>query len=153
MDKLNLTQSEGAERMGKSRPHIANYLRLLSLPDDVKALVGEELSMGQARTILGLKDKTQMQKVAERVVREGMTVRQLEELVQTLNEQVPTSTPKTKPAPRTKPRHIVAIEERMEEILGTSTQIVQRGNRGKIEIEFLSESDLTRILDILNITL
>ena len=64
MDKLALTQVEVAERMGKSRPYIANYLRLLSLPEEVKPYVGKELSMGQARTILGLKDKNQITQVA-----------------------------------------------------------------------------------------
>lgn len=152
MDKLALTQVEVAERMGKSRPYIANYLRLLSLPEEVKPYVGKELSMGQARTILGLKDKNQITQVAERVIKEGLTVRQLEDLVQQLN-----ATSKTKPNEKKpnvelqKPQHILAIEERFEEILGTSTQIVQRGKRGKIEIEFLSEEDLIRILDLLKI--
>lgn len=152
MDKLALTQVEVAERMGKSRPYIANYLRLLSLPEEVKPYVGKELSMGQARTILGLKDKNQITQVAERVIKEGLTVRQLEDLVQQLNATSKTKSNEKKTHPDVqKPQHILAIEERFEEILGTSTQIVQRGKRGKIEIEFLSEEDLIRILDLLKI--
>ena len=90
MDKLNLTQAEVADRMGKSRPYIANYLRLLTLPEQIKQMVTDEkLSMGQARTILGLKDKSQMVSVAEKVVAEHLTVRQLEELVQQYNQQLP----------------------------------------------------------------
>lgn len=159
MDKLDLTQAQVAERIGKSRPYIANYLRLLSLPDEIKRLVGTELSMGQARTILGLKDKQMMVELAHRVIEEGMTVRQLEEWVQNLNEQESqvdqdeddqqhAATQAT-----SKPRHYLAIEQQMQDYFGTKTVINQRGERGKIEIEFLSESDLIRIIDLLNIQL
>lgn len=154
MDKLNLTQAEVAERIGKSRPYIANYLRLLSLPEEIKALVGTELSMGQARTILGLKDKQLMIDVTKRVINEGMTVRQLEELVQSLNEKAPEEVEeKEVKDPAKKPRHYLAIEQQMQDYFGTKTTINQRGDRGKIEIEFLSESDLIRIIDLLNIQL
>ncbi|MGY4105088.1 ParB/RepB/Spo0J family partition protein [Ignavigranum ruoffiae] len=152
MDKLNLTQVEVAERIGKSRPYIANYLRLLSLPEAVKTMVNqEELSMGQARTLLALKDKSQLSNLAKKVIKEKLTVRQLEDLVQQLNQkQEPRKEKKTKKTP-TKPQHIIEIEQHIEEFLGTQTNISQRGNKGKIEIEFFSESDLMRILDILNI--
>ncbi|SEP93741.1 chromosome segregation DNA-binding protein [Ignavigranum ruoffiae] len=152
MDKLNLTQVEVAERIGKSRPYIANYLRLLSLPEAVKTMVNqEELSMGQARTLLALKDKSQLPNLAKKVIKEKLTVRQLEDLVQQLNQkQEPRKEKKAKKTP-TKPQHIIEIEQHIEEFLGTQTNISQRGNKGKIEIEFFSESDLMRILDILNI--
>lgn len=153
MENLNLTQAQVAERIGKSRPYIANYLRLLTLPEDIKKMVGEELSMGQARTILGLKDKDQLIPVANRVVSEGMTVRQLEELVQQLNDATPQDEEEPKKEKASKPSHYVAIEQQMQEYFGTATSINQRGQRGKIEIEFLSESDLIRILDLLNIHL
>ncbi|UPQ86401.1 ParB/RepB/Spo0J family partition protein [Ignavigranum ruoffiae] len=152
MDKLNLTQVEVAERIGKSRPYIANYLRLLSLPEAVKTMVNqEELSMGQARTLLALKDKSQLPNLAKKVIKEKLTVRQLEDLVQQLNQkQEPRKEKKAKKTP-TKPQHIIEIEQHIEEFLGTQTNISQKGNKGKIEIEFFSESDLMRILDILNI--
>lgn len=159
MDKLDLTQAQVAERIGKSRPYIANYLRLLSLPEEIKRLVGTELSMGQARTILGLKDKQMMVELAHRVIEEGMTVRQLEEWVQNLNEQesqVDQDEDDQQQAPSqvaAKPRHYLAIEQQMQDYFGTKTVINQRGERGKIEIEFLSESDLIRIIDLLNIQL
>lgn len=87
MKKLKLTQEEVAKRLGKSRPYIANYLRLLGLPDGVKKMLqNEEISMGQARTLLGLKDKKQISKIANRVVRDNLTVRQLEQLVIQLNQ-------------------------------------------------------------------
>lgn len=155
MHKLNLTQAEVAERLGKSRPYIANYLRLLTLPDQIKHWVTDgELSMGQARTLLALKDKHLILQVAERVMDEQLTVRQLEELVQRYNqEQAPDAT--DKPAKKTlaKPAHIIACEQRIQERFGTGATIHQRGQKGKIEIEFLSESDLIRILDLLQIQL
>lgn len=155
MEKLKLTQAEVAERMGKSRPYIANYLRLLSLPEKVKELLNDNsLSMGQARTLLGLKDKNKVVAIAEKVVKDQLTVRQLEELVQSLNdkkEEPEKKEKKEKTVP--KPTHILAVEERMQEYFGTSATVHQKGDRGKIEIEFLSQSDFIRILDLLNIHL
>lgn len=152
MDKLNLTQVEVAERIGKSRPYIANYLRLLSLPEAVKTMVNqEELSMGQARTLLALKDKSQLPNLAKKVIKEKLTVRQLEDLVQQLNQKQEPRKEKKAKKTLTKPQHIIEIEQHIEEFLGTQTNISQKGNKGKIEIEFFSESDLMRILDILNI--
>lgn len=155
MDKLSLTQAEVAERIGKSRPYIANYLRLLSLPDKIKAYVTDEaLSMGQARTLLGLKDKEQMLPLAKKVIDEDLTVRQVEELVQLYNQKLQ-GKPKTKKEKTTKqkPAHIIEIEQQMQDYFGTSARIQQKGDQGKIEIEYFSESDLTRILDLLDIQL
>ena len=156
MNKLDLTQEQVAKRMGKSRPYIANYLRLLALPESVKLLIHEgELSMAQGRTLLGLKDKTQIESLAQEVIKEKMTVRQLEEKVVQLNKTQPT--PKTKPTPKTSPkeRYIVELEQNLQEKFGTDVLINQRQNsqRGKIEIEFMTADDLTRILDLLNIRL
>lgn len=153
MNKLNLTQAQVAERIGKSRPYIANYLRLLSLPEEIKALVSnDQLSMGQARTLLSLKDKSKMVPLAKKVITGKLTVRQLEDLVAKANEEVKQS--KAKPSKEeSKSSHLLALEEQMQEYFGTTTKIHQRGNKGKIEIEFLSESDLIRILDLLDIQL
>ena len=152
MNKLNLTQAEVAERMGKSRPYIANYLRLLTLPDEVKKLVQKEaLSMGQARTLLSLKDKKQLVTLAQRVIKEQLTVRQLEDLVQQLNEKSQAKQiKKTKKADK-KPSYILACEQKLQERFGTMALIQQRGDKGKIEIEYMDESDLMRILDLLQI--
>ena len=157
MDKLNLTQAQVAERIGKSRPYIANYLRLLSLPEEIKQMVSQDqLSMGQARTVLGLKDKSKMVALAKKVIAGNLTVRQLEELVQSSNQAKEKSAKeaeiKNKKA-KVKSAHILAIEEQMQDYFGTQTRIQQKGDRGKIEIEFLSESDLIRILDLLDIQL
>lgn len=156
MEKLKLTQTEVAERMGKSRPYIANYLRLLALPDKIKQWVNQgELSMGHARTLLGLKDKEQMIGLAQKVMDEEITVRQLEEMVQLSNISKPIE-PEVDTDTSTKivkSSYILALEEKLQEYFGTSTTVHQKGEKGKIEIEFLSESDFIRIIDLLNIQL
>lgn len=150
-DKLKLTQAQVAERVGKSRPYIANYLRLLTLPEDVKLLLRNgDLTMGQARTLLGLKDQKQMSELAKRVVQEGITVRQLEQLVQQMTE--PTETKEKKKRQKiAKPSYILESEERLMDRFGTSVQITPKGEQGKIEIEYLSPNDLDRILELLNV--
>lgn len=157
MENLNITQSELAKRLGKSRPFIANYLRLLTLPLSVKDLVEQgSLSMGQARTLLGLKAKDQITTVAKRVIEEGITVRQLEELVSELNGSVVTekeAKPKTK-AKADGNKFIKAAEGQLEEKFGTKVLLKSKTNgKGKIEINYLSDDDLSRILHVLNISL
>ena len=153
MENLRLTQAQVAERIGKSRPYIANYIRLLQLPESVKDLVNQEkLTMGHARTLLGVNDSVQMVKLAKQVIKEHWTVRQLEEKVQSINQQsAKDKSVKTKKV--TKSPYIRALENQMEEKFGSKSNIVVKGNRGKIEIEYVSQSDLTRILDILDIHL
>ena len=150
MKKLNLTQEEVAKRLGKSRPYIANYLRLLGLSPTVKEMLQKNvISMGQARTLLGLRDKDKLDALAQKAVKEGLTVRQLEQLVMQLNQDK-SETGKT-PAQRKKPYYIRESEERLMDKFGTSVTIRNKNHKGKIEIEYVSEEDLTRILDILNI--
>jgi len=150
MKKLKLTQEEVAIRLGKSRPYIANYLRLLGLPDAVKEMLqNEDISMGQARTLLGLKEKKQITKLAKRVVRDHLTVRQLEQLVNKMNQPKEAAAEATKNDE--KPYYIRESEERLMDKFGTSVSINEKNQKGKIEIEYLSTDDLTRILDILNI--
>ena len=152
MKNLKLTQADVAVRLGKSRPYIANYLRLLTLPKLVKEMVQDErLSMGQARTLLGLKKKEQILKLANRAVKESLTVRQLEQIVTEYNEG---KTKEKKKGPRLakeKPYYLRESEDRLMDKFGTSVEIVEKDGKGKIEIEYLSPDDLTRILDILSI--
>ncbi|MBO0437300.1 ParB/RepB/Spo0J family partition protein [Vagococcus fluvialis] len=151
MKNLKLTQVELSEQLGKSRPYIANYLRLLTLPQVVKDLVQkEQLSMGQARTLLGLKDEKNIIPLANRVLKEGLTVRQLEQIVSEMNDKE-SLTPKKAKQVRPKPYYIRSSEDRLMDKFGTSVAINEKNGRGKIEIEYLSQADLTRILDILEI--
>lgn len=151
MKNLDLTQVELSEKLGKSRPYIANYLRLLTLPKVVKDLVQKEsLSMGQARTLLGLKKKEDILVVANRAIKEGLTVRQLEQIVTQMND-IPKKELVKKKEQQPKPYYIRESEERLMDKFGTSVHIQEKEGKGKIEIEYLSSSDLTRILDLLDI--
>ena len=151
MKNLKLTQVELSEQLGKSRPYIANYLRLLTLPQVVKDLVQkEQLSMGQARTLLGLKDEKNIIPLANRVLKEGLTVRQLEQIVSEMNDKESLAPKKAKQV-TPKPYYIRSSEDRLMDKFGTSVAINEKNGKGKIEIEYLSQADLTRILDILEI--
>ncbi len=151
MDKLKLTQVQVAERLNKSRPYIANYLRLLVLPEEVKEMLRNgDLTMGQARTLLSVKNPAQLNELAKRTVEEGITVRALEALVHQLNQSTPKKD-KVKRKKVEKPTYILESEERLMDRFGTSVNITPKGEQGRIEIEYLSSSDLNRILEILQI--
>ncbi|MDF0728495.1 ParB/RepB/Spo0J family partition protein [Cytobacillus sp. S13-E01] len=148
IDHLKLTQEQLAQRLGKSRPHIANHLRLLTLPKQIQALISEgKLSMGHGRTLLGLKKKDKLQAVVDKVIKEKLNVRQLELLVTQINENVPRETVKPK---KEKNVFIKERETFLQERFGTSVSIKQNKKKGKIEIEFFSNEDLERILEILD---
>lgn len=154
MEKLDLTQSEVAERLGKSRPHITNSLRLLKLPDQVKDMLNQDkISMGIARTLLGLKNKALIVPFAELAVRDDLTVRQLEKAVSAANAEKNTENKSTQ-KDLEKPNYIKASEELLIEKLGTDVNINnKKDGQGKIIIEYTSEDDLSRILEVLDIRL
>lgn len=154
MDKLSMTQAQVAKRLGKSRPYIANYLRLLGLPDEVKKLLqSKQLSMGQARTLLGLQDKKRLAPLAKQAVAENLTVRQLENMVAKLNGQVGKGAPKRKSQVRKSP-YLREAENQLQSRLGTKVALSPNNNRqksGKIEIGYSSADDLNRILSLLGV--
>lgn len=148
MDGLGITQEELAKRLGKSRPHIANHLRLLQLSERVQSMIAEgALSMGHARALLGLKNKNKLDSVINRVVKEQMNVRQLESLIQRLNNNVPRETSRKKT--KQKSLFIQEKEAVLRERLGTSVSIHRSKKKGKIEIEFFSDDDLNRLLEMI----
>ena len=148
IEYLNLTQEQLAQRLGKSRPHIANHLRLLTLPTEVQQLISDgNLSMGHGRTLLGLKKKDKMKVLIEKIRKEHLNVRQLEELVNQINENVPRETIKPK---TDKDVFVKERESFLREKFGTSVTIKQSKKKGKIEIEFFSKEDLERILEMLD---
>ena len=148
IEKLHLTQEELSKRLGKSRPHIANHLRLLALPEKVQDLItAGKISMGHGRALLGLKNKDKYQAVVEKIIKDGLNVRQLEKLVQQLNEDVPRETKKVK---EEKNVFIRETESVLREKLGTTVLIKRTKKKGKIEIEFFSDEDLERILAVLD---
>lgn len=150
MEKLALTQEQLAIRLGKSRPHIANHLRLLSLPEKIQDLISDgKISMGHGRALLGIRKKNQLVPVVEKVLKEGLNVRQLEKLIHDLNENV---SRETKKPTQEKNIYIREHESFLRERFGTPVHIKQSGdkNKGKIEIEFFSTDDLERILTLLD---
>ena len=149
---LKIPQSELSERLGKSRPYIANYLRLLDLPREVKAFVQDgKLSMGQARTLLALKDKDKLVELAKKTVKENYTVRQLEQIVNDMNGKKKVKKDRKK---KLSP-YLLQSQDRLQEKFGTKVAIKanEKTGKGKIEINYLSTEDFNRILDVLNIEL
>ncbi|MDK6803775.1 ParB/RepB/Spo0J family partition protein [Lactobacillus mulieris] len=149
---LGLTQEEVSKRMGKSRPYIANYLRLLTLPKKAKKLLQHgELSMGQARTLLGLKDKDKIDDLAKKVVKEGIPVRKLEALVSAMNEKANKTSKNDKIR---KSAFIRASESRLSTKFGSPVSISEsKKGKGHLSIDFSSTDDLNRILTMLGIDL
>ena len=147
--KYNLAQEEIAKRVGKSRPTITNSLRLLKLPPEIKsALKSGDISAGHARAILGVRKSLQMMTLYQKVIRSGLNVRQTEELVKNIAESSKELQKIQKSAPRNS--EIVQIENNLISKFGTKVVIQKkRGGKGKIQIEFYSDSDLQRILDTL----
>jgi ParB family transcriptional regulator, chromosome partitioning protein len=147
MDKLKITQEEVAKRLGKSRPHIANHIRLLALPSPIQELISEgKLTMGHGRALLGLKNKKNLSPLVNRVLKESLNVRQLEKIVGEMNGNVSRETKKPE---KKKDVFIKEQESMLRERFGTTVTIKQSKKKGKIELEFFSKEDLDRILDLL----
>jgi ParB family chromosome partitioning protein len=141
-DEYHLTQEQIAEAVGKDRSSIANYVRLLRLPQEVRGNVASNaLSMGHARALLALTDEAAQLRVARDVVSRHLSVRETEALVKKA-----TSPEEKKPEPPVDV-HIRAAEEKLKLALGTRARIVRRGKGGKIEIEFVSEDELHRLYE------
>ena len=143
-DEYQLTQEQIADAVSKDRSSIANYLRLLKLPQDVRAHVGSgELSMGHARALLGLPDETSQLRVARDVLARSLSVRETEALVKKATGPAPIKTAADKDV------HTRAAEERLRFALGTRVRIERKRKGGKIEIDFGSEEELQRIFEAL----
>ncbi|GLB47256.1 chromosome partitioning protein ParB [Philodulcilactobacillus myokoensis] len=147
MTKLDITQSEVSKRLGKSRSYIANYLRLLGLPNEVKEMLEKrQLSMGQARTLLSIHNKDDLVKLARKVANKALTVREIQTEIDQLNHH-----PKKRTAKKRKSPAMIAHEEMLEDHLKTKVSINNRRGHGKIEINYKSKDDLDRILKLLHI--
>lgn len=146
MNELGITQEELSKRLGKSRSHIANITRLLSLPNQVIAYINNgELSMGHGRALLAVKDEEKLAYFVNKIRKEHLNVRQVEQLIQDLNKK-----PQQKP---NKPKKDIFLQEResvLQHKLGTSVKINRGKRKGKIEIEFYTDEDLNRIIDVLD---
>ena len=143
---FSLTQAEAAERLGENRSVIANFLRLLDLPDEIKRMLIEgQLTMGHARAILALPTDELRQKLANRALAGRLSVREVERLVR----KYLTETGQAKTTARSKPAHILELESELSRELGTKVSVETRknGQRGKIIIEFYSLDEFDRITE------
>jgi ParB family chromosome partitioning protein len=149
-EQFALTQEVVAGKVGKSRAAVANALRLLKLPAPVQKDIREgRLSVGHAKVILGLPYEKQ-QHAASRIVREGLNVRQTEEMVARMLAATGSSTPATAPAPRD--AQVALLEGKLRERFGTKVQLHYRSGKGALEIAFFSDAELERILEVLGIS-
>ncbi len=156
MDKLGLTQEKVADALGKSRSHVANHLRLRSLPEEVKELVSEKkLSMGQARTLRSLSEDNEIIQLARKAVKEELTVRQLEKIVSNLKkEKLDKVDEELTDIEKRESLFKKNYENKLRDKFGTDVMIKKRGKKGQIQIVYTSEEDLARILtEVLEIDL
>ncbi len=149
MTEYGLTQEQLAQRMGKSRPAVANTLRLLALPAEIMTMLEEgTLSAGHARAILGAPSPALQVECAKKVVENQLSVRQTEALVKTISKDAPE---KTKPTPEKDNIQIYldALEKDLSGLLGRKVKIAHKGKKGKIELEYYGDEDLESLLDTL----
>lgn len=147
MEEYGLTQEQVAQQMGKSRPAIANTLRLLALPEDIMKLVEEgQLSAGHARAILGAPTPAMQRQAAKKVVEGQLSVRQTEALIKALQKQ---AQEKPKPAGEDLSLYLGELEKDLSGRLGRKVKIAHRGKRGKIELEYYDSQDLEGLLALL----
>jgi ParB family chromosome partitioning protein len=165
IERFQLTQDAVATRVGRSRASVANALRLLKLPSPVQGLLREgRLSTGHAKVLLGLSDSDRQSHAAERVVSEGLSVRQSEELVARLS--VPVAAPEAAAASAASQQtaasvaaavavrdpHVASMEDRLRQRLGTKVNLRYKQGRGQIDIRFFSDDELERVLEILGVS-
>ncbi|HFQ6022999.1 TPA: ParB/RepB/Spo0J family partition protein [Staphylococcus aureus] len=149
MTDLKITQQEVAKRLSKSRPYIANMLRLLHLPKKIADMVKDgRLTSAHGRTLLAIKDEQQMLRLAKRVVKEKWSVRYLEKHVNELKNV--SSKSETDKVDITKPKFIKQQERQLREQYGTKVDISIKKSVGKISFEFDSQEDFVRIIEQLN---
>lgn len=150
VEEFQLTQEQVATAVGKDRATVANHLRLLKLPDEVRAdLSSGALSMGHAKALLALPTERAQRNAAREVVSRGLSVRETEAMVR--KETSGTAEPSTGRAPAPEPPkpdvHTRAAEDRMRFVLGTRVHIARKGAGGQIQIDFANEDELNRLYD------
>lgn len=149
IESLNLTQEEVAQRVGRDRSFVTNYLRILKLPSEIQLLLEtEKLSFGHARALLGLADVILQRRYAQKIVKHNWSVRETERRIKHASPDRPAA---TQAAPKPVDPNVRAAEAKLRRHLGTQVQILpaRAGAAGKIEIEYYSALDLDRIYTII----
>lgn len=147
VDIFGLSQEEVAQKVGKSRPTVTNALRLLNLDERVQQFVlNNEITGGHARALLGIEDKDAQCQIAEKIIENGLSVRATEVLVKNYNNQKPVNNDNKVNFDTTGYK---SIEKNLKELFGTKVKLNCKKNKGKIEIEYYSDADLERILELI----
>jgi ParB family chromosome partitioning protein len=146
LEECGLSQKQLSEKIGKDRSSIANTLRLLNLPEAIQGFVADgELSEGHARAILSLPGEKEQITLSRHIIRDGLSVRKTEELAYGTKQKSKIRKPKFPPS------KFLEVENSLKQFFGTKVRVVQGEKVGKIEIEFYSDEDLSRIVESLNI--
>ena len=144
IEELELTQEELSSKLGKSRSHISNTMRLLSLPEEIIVYISNgELSMGHGKALLGLKNTNKMLPLVEKIRKDHLNVRQVEKIITEFNSE------KQKKREEKKDIFITETEDKLRDILGTNVTIRKNKRKSKIEIDFHSNDELNRFIDLL----
>ena len=155
IEQFQLKQEEAAAKVGKSRAVVANALRLLKLAPELQVYVRDgRLSVGHAKVILGLTGAEEQKLAAERVLKQSLNVRQTEDLVAHLqNRGAAPAAGKSGALPLAKDSHVLDLEGRLQERLGTKVEVRYRQGKGALQIHFFNDDDLQRVLEILGVKL
>ncbi len=145
IEEYKMTQEDISKKIGKSRPSIANSLRLLQLPEPIKNLIAEgKITQGHARALLAISGEKRQLELADKIIGEQLNVRQIEKMAKETKEKK-----KKNSLMNNYQIEINQLEERLKSILGTKVTIQHKKNKGKIEIEYYSNEELERILELL----
>ena len=148
IEKYGLTQETAAKRLGKSRSAVTNSLRLLALPEDVRAKVGAgTLSFGHAKVLLGLPSEELIRTAADLIESQGLNVRQTEALCKKLAK--PPKPPKPKPDAFTRPKRAVEVEAALKEVTGSEVHVDYKDGKGSLKIDFYSDDMLQKFVSLL----
>lgn len=142
-----LTQEEVSKKVGKERATVANFIRLLKLPDPIQGSIQkEEISMGHARALMGLDSRGQQIDVWKKILKDGLSVRKVETLVRDMGLKTESKPKQEKPK---KSPFIVECENTLRSVLGTQVSIKTSGKGGKIEVAYFSDDELERLLELM----
>lgn len=147
IDEFNLTQQELSQRIGKSRVAITNTMRLINLDERVQQyLIESVISEGHGRALLAIEDKDLQYKLAQKIIDEKLSVRELEKLIKSVFKEKEEKKEDGKVNP-----YVKDVENKLQDYFGTKVNINSKNKKGKIEIEYYSDDDLNRILELMNI--
>ncbi len=148
MQDYDLTQEDVAKKIGRSRSAVANILRLLNLPEEIQKMIKDgKISLGHAKALMGVENKELAQEIAKQIIAQDMSVRQTESYIASLSKEKKVKKP-TKEEIELK-RYIKSLEESLSSELGTKIKIVNKKNKGKIEIPYSSAEDFDRIINLI----